>query len=353
MIDFSKLHPVSPVLTGLVSTTRPKIADMLIGRSLLPRVQVENKWYTGTIFVDTHIGFMGDPQGLERAPGAPMATSGTGDPTTVTYTTKLYSLASNPIPLENIERSQLPENLGDREALAVQNKLAIAEEIRIATLIFTAANWTSTVACTAITNGSTAKFSNAAAGKPLNDIARAIEMFSIQAHGALPTDIVVGRQVALDLAVHPEIRGLYLVTSGAGGVSRPVNEAALKELFLDTFGVKLHVGKLRYNTAALGQAASDAYAWTDSMWIGCLSDPNARTNGPLVYSDQTAAVGIDEISNFAPQGAAAISNLVVPMIAGLEYQPATLGNSVKAWAQQACCEKVLAADLGFVVTDCN
>lgn len=351
-VNYANLQPVSPYLTGVMCTTRPKLADQLIGRALLPRVQVEAVNSTGTIFVDTAASFLGSPQGLERAPGAPMASSTSADPTSVTYSCKIYSKSSHPIPQEIIKRSQLPEDLGVREAEKVQNDIALAEENRIATLLFTAGNWTGTSALTAVTNGSTAKFSNAAAGKPMNDIPRAIEMFRLQAFGTDPTDIVIGRQVAEDLKVHPEVRGLYLVTSGAGAIGLPANDEALKAIFMNVFGVRLWIGKARGNTAADGQAASYGYIWTDSMWIGCLQPVSAA--GSAVYGSHTAALGIDEMTAIVETGNAAISNLSgIPMIAGFDVLSPTQGNAIVVYGQQQCTEKVLSADLGFLVTDCN
>lgn len=351
-VNFANLQPVSPYLTGFVCTSRPKLADQLISRAVLPRVQVESPNSAGTIFVDTASSFLGGPQGIERAPGAPMASGTSADPSTVTFATKIYSFASKPLPQEIIARSQLPENLGEREAEFVQNKIAIEEEKRVASLLFTAGNWTSTVALTAVTNGSGAKFSSAAAGKPFNDIEKAIEMFRLQSNGIDPTDIVIGRLVASDLKVHPEIRGLYVVTSGAGAIGMPVSDQALKDLFMNVFNVRLHIGKLRYNTAAPGQAASYSDAWTDSMWIGCL-DP-AQAAGSTVYAGNTAALGIDEMAAIVATGNATLSNLTgIPMIAGFDVLSPTQGNAVVVYGQQQCTEKLLNADLGFVVTDCN
>lgn len=351
-VNPANFQPVSPFLTGAMCTSRPKIAAQLISREVLPRVQVESTSSTGTIFVDTASSFLGSAQGIERAPGAPMASGTSADPTNVTYACKIYSFASKPIPQELINRSQLPEDLGIREAEYVQNKIAIEEEKRVATLLFTAGNWTSTVALSAVTNGSGSKFSSAAAGKPFNDIEKAIEMFRIQSNGIDPTDIVIGRLVASDLKVHPEIRGLYVITSGAGAIGMPVSDDQLKAMFLNVFNVRLHIGKLRHNTAAPGQAASYADAWTDSMWIGCLEPASA--GGSSVYGSNTAALGIDEMSAIVATGNASTSNMVgIPMVVGYDVLSPTQGNSIVVYGQSSCCEKLLNADLGFVVTDCN
>lgn len=351
-VNPANFQPVSPYLTGFLCTSRPKLADKVISRDVLPRVQVEGTNSTGTIFVDTAASFLGSAQSILRAPGAPMASGTSADPTSVTYSCNIYSFASKPIPQELINRSQLPENLGEREAEFVQDKIVIEEEKRVATLLFTAANWTSTVALTAVTGGSGAKFSSAAAGKPFNDIEKAIEMFRIQSKGIDPTDIVIGRVVASDLKVHPEIRGLYVITSGAGAIGMPVSDDALKALFLNVFNVRLHIGKLVANTAAPGQAASYGDVWTDSMWIGCLEPASA--GGSSVYGSNTAALGIDEVTAIVATGNAALSNMTgIPMLAGFDILSPTQGNAVVVYGQSQCTEKLLNADLGFVVTDCN
>jgi len=349
-VNYASTHPVNPILTGVVSTTRPNYP--LIGRDLLPRISVVNPSYSGVIQVDTHTGFMGGPQGVERAPGAAMATMHTKDPSTVSYACKVYSLASDPIPTQVLARSQNPEDLLSREAVAIQAALALAEESRIATLLQTTGNWTATVACTAIASGGGAKWSDMAAGRPLGDISLTLEVFAEQSHGGDATDIVIDRTIASNLRKHPELRGLYILTSGAGQIDKPLTADQLKAVFLDTFGVRLHIGKARWNTANLGQTHTEANIWTDTMWVGSLDNPAMVQAGNDIRASRIAAIGIDETSTQPPSANGAISNLIVPMIAGTEEISKTMGDGIKVWAEQTCCENVLAANLGYTVTDC-
>lgn len=348
-VAFSTLYPVSPILSGVVSTTRPPLE--LIGREVLPRISVANPAYVGTIFVDTHTSFMGTSQGLERAPGGPMAKMSTTDPTTVSYACKVYSLASEPIPTQQLARSQFPEDLLSREAIAVQSAMALAEEIRVKTLFQTTANWTTTVACASIAAGSGVKFSDPT-GKAMEDITKVLETFSDAAHGASATHAIIDRTTCAHLRAHPNMRGLYFTTSGGGAVDRVLKDADLKAIFMDVWGLTLHIGKARYNSAALGQAHSEAAVWADTMWIGCLGNPNAVTAGTDVRASRVAAIGIDEVSTQPASANGSMSNFTSPMIAGTEDVAKTLGDGVKVWCEQVCTEVKLAANLGLTVTDC-
>lgn len=347
-INYSNLRPVDPVLTGFMASLAPD--PVLIGRALTPRVAVDNPDFIGKVWLDTHESFMGTPQALELQPGVPMPTMASKDPSTVSYECVPYGLASKGIPKRGAARSQLPEDLVQRELRMLRNALLIAEEIRYATLYQSSGNWTTTSACNALSGG--AKWSSLTS-TPLVDLHGYIGTYVEAAHGAMPTDLILPYAVARAIGATADARGFYVANlsggqSAAATAGRPLGVERVAELLASEFGLKVHIGRARKNTANLGQSHSESYIWTDTVWLGTLN-ADAGVDGRSVRTIRSAALGIDERSLIGEGG---LGGLDTSFSAGVDEIAPSQGDAWVPYVQHCADELKLAADLGATITDC-
>lgn len=342
-VSYSSYRPVDPVYTGFMATT--KAAQSFVGRMLTPRISVNNPDFIGKVFVDTHTTGMGTPQSLVVTPGAPLPTITTADPATVTYTCVPYGLASNGIPKLSAARSQLPVDLVQREMRILRDTLAIAEEIRYATLYQTTGNWTTTAACNSLQTGT--KW-NAAGAQPIADLRAYIDMVRQAAHGNDPTDIIIPYSVAVAMGSSAELRGVYFGTAaGLAAASRSMGVADVVAAISTALGLRVHIGKGRKNTANFGQSHTEAEIWADTVWVGCLA-ADAAVQGSSVRTMATAALAVDEVSPIAGAGLGDLGYLS----AGIDEISPSRGNVWVPYVQHSCAELVVSADLGATITDC-
>lgn len=340
-ISFSTYRPVDPVYTGFLATTAPK--QSFVGRIATPRIAVENPAFIGQVFVDTHVTGMGTPQSLVVTPGAPLPTMTTADPATVTYTCAPYGLKSSGIPKLSAARSQLPVDLVQRELRILRDSLAVAEEIRYATLYQTAGNFTTTAACTALNAG--LKW-NAAGAQPLSDLRYYIDEVRKAAHGNDPNAIILPYSVAVAMGNSAEIRGVYFGTVAGGAaasMSMGVNDVVA--VLQNSLGLKVHIGKGRKNTANFGQSHTEAEIWTDTVWVGCLA-ADAVADGASVRTLATATLAVDEMSIMGGLGDLGY------MSAGIDEISPSMGNVWVPYVQHSTAELVVSAALGATITDC-
>lgn len=345
--NYANFRLVDPVFSGFMATTKPK--QEFIGRKITPRIRVNSPDYVGKIFVDTHTRSMGDAQTLLMAPGAPHPKMSTADPSSVTYTCEMYGVASDGIPKVNAGRSQLPVDLVQREMGILMDRLLIAEEIRYATLYQTSGNWTTTVACSALTGQ--AQWSSATA-TPLVDLHAYLETYHAAAHGNFATDIIIPYAVAVAMARTNEVRGVVSIATANGTAmapaNRPLSVSALKALIEQEFGLKVHIPAARKNTANMGQTHAEAYVFTDTVWLGTLM-ADAVADGANIRTVATAALGVDEISPLAEAGLAELGSV---LSAGVDELSPTNGNAWVPYCQQSADELRLIADFGATITDC-
>jgi hypothetical protein len=340
-VSYSSYRPVDPVYTGFLATTAP--VQSFVGRLATPRIAVENPAFIGKVFVDTHTTGMGTPQSLVVTPGAPLPSITTADPATVTYTCVPYGLKSNGIPKLSAARSQLPVDLVQRELRILRDSLAVAEEIRCATLYQTAGNFTTTAACTALGTG--LKW-NAAGAQPLADLRGYLDLVRQAAHGNDPNAIILPYSVAVAMGNSAELRGVYYGTAAglaSASMSMGVNDvvAALQ----NALGLKVFIGKGRKNTANFGQSHTEAEIWTDTVWVGCLA-ADAVADGASVRTLATATLAVDEMSIMGGLGDLGY------LSAGVDEVSPSMGNVWVPYVQHSCAELVVSADLGATITDC-
>jgi hypothetical protein len=326
-----------------MATTAPN--QNLIGRKITPRISVDNPSYIGKIFVDTHVSKMGTPQSLVVAPGSPLPTMSTADPSSVTYTAVTYGLASNGIPKLSAARSQLPEDLVQRELRILGAALGIAEEIRYATLYQTAGNWTTTSTCANLKT--TIKW-DAAGAQPITDLRYYLDTVRQAAHGNEPTDIIIPYSVAVAIGGSAEVRGVYYLSTAGGVAASPsmgVNDVV--NVLSNALGLRVHIGRGRKNTANLGQAHSESEIWTDNVWLGSLMG-DAAASGSSIRSVNTAALAVDESSALGGVGLGDLGYFS----AGVDEIAPSQGNAWVPYVQHSCTELVVSANLGATITDC-
>ena len=149
-----------------------------------------------------------------------------------------------------------------------------------------------------------------------------------------------------------EVRGAALLVastqSAASSIGRPLSVEGVVSLLASEFGLRVHIGSARYNSANLGQSHTEAYVWTDTIWLGVLQS-NAVQVGANVQTVKTAALGIDEMSAIAEAGLASLDS---PMSGGVDELSPSMGNAWIPYVQHAADEIVVSADLGATLTDC-
>lgn len=340
-VSYSSYRPVDPVYTGFLATTAP--VQSFVGRIATPRISVDNPAFIGKVFVDTHTTGMGTPQSLVVTPGAPLPTLTTADPGTVTYTCVPYGLKSNGIPKLSAARSQLPVDLVQRELRILRDSLAIAEEIRYATLYQTTGNFTTTAACNALNTGT--KW-NAAGAQPLADLRYYLDTVRQAAHGNDPNAIILPHSVAVAMGNSAEIRGVYFGTIAGGAaasMSMGVNDVV--SVLERNLGLKVYIGKGRKQTANFGQSHTEAEIWTDTVWVGCLA-ADAVADGASVRTMATATLAVDEQSIMGGLGDLGYFS------AGIDEISPSQGNVWVPYVQHSAAELVVSADLGATITDC-
>jgi len=347
-VNFGSYRAVDPVYTGFLATLAPD--PVLIGRSLTPSITVSNADYIGKVWLDTHTSFMGSPQSLVARPGAPLPTMSSKDPSTVSYECVPYGVASDGIPKLNAARSQLPEDLVQRELRALRNALLIAEEIRYATLYQTTGNWTTTADCNTLAGAT--KWSSPAS-TPLVDLHGFIETYMAAAHGAAPTDLILPYAVARAIGATADARGFYVQNLSGGqtaatAAGRPLSVERVVELIAGEFGLRVHVGRARKNTANLGQTHAESYVWTDTVFLGTLM-ADASVTGASINTVQTAALCINESSIL---GASGLAGLGSGFSAGVDEVSPSQGDKWVPYVQHCADELRLAADLGATIKDC-
>ena len=335
--------PVDPILTGRVLGAVPD-PSLLSNQGVVEELNVNRGALDGTIFVEPRRPFMGDTDhtSLARAPGADHKQLAGGDPTTTTYSVRSIFGAERSLPVEIEEASQFPIALREREASILRSAMMLNREVNLASLLFTTGNWTGTVACNALTDGGSAKWSDVAA-RPLAGLIQAVENYRQQNGGIMPDTLVMGYSAANALRKNDEMRGIVRIATGNGsalaaGADRPLSIPAVQAAISAELGIpagRVFIGSARRETAATGAASSEADIWTDTCWFGNLLGGNGAAFGSVARVQAVGAMVFtrNEITGFHEEFLQSKQSLVIRANDHRQY-------------------KALVADLGYSITDC-
>jgi hypothetical protein len=229
----------------MVQSVRPK--DHVMDQ-VFPYVDVANK--DGKFYVWTQADwFRNEAEAI--APGD-QAPRGGPNVSTDTYSCQTYKFASV-LPDEIRDNADSVLKLRQTKSLYCSNKLSLAREIRVATLLVTAASWSD-----ASTNNPATQW-NAANSTPIDDIYTAIAAFKAFT-GYYPNRIVTGWDIVRWLMVHSQIQGVMATTA---------LQIPSTQTLAQIFGVeKWLVCNATYNTALKGQTASYSDVMSDDLWMG-------------------------------------------------------------------------------------
>jgi hypothetical protein len=155
----------------------------------------------------------------------------------------------------------------------VTDKILLARELAIKTLVTTAANYPGTLTTTLTTTASGTSWDsgNYATSDPIKNVKDGFRAMHAQTF-IRPNLGVFPFQVMSQLEDHPDFIARIQYTTG-GAVTQDI----MKTLF--GFNGKILVPGLGYNSANMGQAASVGYLWGKDVWFGYVP-PKAGLNIP-------------------------------------------------------------------------
>jgi hypothetical protein len=333
--SYASLHPVDQILTNLAIESVPSDVQ-LIGDKIFESIDVASVGRTGTILVENSRNFMGAQAGLdaERAPGASRARLNSFDRSSLTFSCKPFGFEDG-IAMEDIYDSQFPQGEEQRLSKKVGRALKLAREKRAANLMFTAGNWANSTLAN-LNNGSTGTQWNQAGAEPLTDLHCLMDVIRGNNHGIKPDSLILGYGAVRALARNPEIRGIFLATSGATSGERILQNDAVLEVLKAHLGIPyIYVGDARIETAVAGLASSEADIWTSStVWMGSLHGSDAI--------QQQGGV------KMAPLAAANFS--FMPLYAG-QYD--SLDKTTRnVWVEMIDQDKIIDSQMGYCLTSC-
>jgi hypothetical protein len=333
--SYASLHPVDQILTNLAIESIPSDVQ-LIGDKIFESIDVSSVGRTGTILVENSRNFMGAQSGItaERAPGASRARLNGFDRSSITFACKPFGFEDG-IAMEDIYDSQFPQGEEQRLSKKVGRALKLAREQRAASLMFTAGNWSNSTLAN-LNNGSTGTQWNQAGAEPLTDLHVLMDVVRASNHGIKPDSLILGYGAIRALARNPEIRGIFLATSGAASGERILQNQAVIEVLKAHLGISnIYVGDARVETAVAGLASSEADIWTAStVWMGSLRGSDAI--------QQQGGV------KMAPLAAANFS--FMPLYAG-QYD--SLDKTTRnVWAEMIDQDKIIDSNMGYCLTSC-
>jgi len=290
LITRESLRPADPVLAGLVLGNLPNAAGLV--SSQIPQINVDGTGAKGTIFAMPSAAFLGagDQNGLERRPGGEMQPVTVEGPSTVSYEVRSLSCEVGPIPIETVEENLSPIQLDQYFAGVAANALRLAEEKKVADLLFgSTTGWTSTSTIAALSGGAGVQWNNPAGSSPTNDIEAMIDLYRTNTNGGEPLDVVVGYSLAQSARKHEEFRKLAsgLTLSDSGG-PLAMTWDMLKRVFQTQWGLNLIIGKSRRRTNNPGQTTASEDIFGDAIWIGTLRGQATAWGGMNVGITQAA-----------------------------------------------------------------
>jgi len=243
---------------------RPTVSDVHVNRPLsnisvaysnakylaeevFPTVRVESK--SDHYFTFGKSAWFRD-EAAYRAPGT-RASRGEYDISTASYVCFPYAYAT-PLPDEVRANADNPLTPGVTAVKHVTDKLLLAREIRVATIVTTAGNWAYSTSPTTQWTSDTSE--------PEADIDNAINGI-VSETGNFPNIAVMSWDVWRKLKNHPNMLERLKYTRPGGVLST----GDLQEWFGFE---KVLIGMSLYDTSKDGQSASMSYVWGDDFWCG-------------------------------------------------------------------------------------
>lgn len=345
--DIASLQPGNPVLNEVVVSTAAKLN--LIGRKIVPVIVVDPQQSSGVIRVESRRPFMGshlsgtagsynDP--FRRAPGGGYRLHQTGEPTTVSYAV-IDRGGKHPVPREHQRRNRSAFPLIARETESVVRDAMMDEEIRLAALLNTTANWTGTATVAALAGGGGVQW-NSDGSTPLADLTIACELFRQQSGGNVPDTLEFGWQAFEPMRRNQEVRGALLANPGAMSTDvrgeHPLSADGVKLAIASATGVRLDrifVSPQRHETANPAAASSEADLWPDNVVIGKFLDGDA--------------IAVPGGARVRPIAAATI--VETPFQTDVVYEREANGDVIR-WDHTSH-DLALQADLVYVLTDAH
>lgn len=164
-------------------------------------------------------------------------------------------------------------------ARAVMNRLLIARERRVATMVFNASNYTGVTSALA---GAT-QWDNSSSD-PVQAILDALETPVLR-----PNVMVMGAQVWLKLQTHAKLTSMIYgraSTSEGATPMRPTLAMLAAAFELDA----VYVGRAKYNTNREGATAASSYIWGKSAaFLRVEPNPSPRETGTFAYTFRSLA----------------------------------------------------------------
>lgn len=283
--SYSQNHPVDEHLQSIAFGAVNE--QEFLFKQVLQPIKVQAR--TGTVTIENPRSFMGDPSlSAERAPGAKRAKIQSAAPTTDTFSCKIYA-GEDSIPMQDLRDWAHPGDLEDRQVEILANALAIKEEKRLRDALFNGSNF-QTVACASITDGAGQKFSHADA-KPISDLTRIRDELRASAHGIKPDSLIIGYDVAANMARNAEVRGfLGSVSNGLASGERVMPHSEVVNMLRQILEIpNVYIGSSRYEANRQGDSSSEVDMWADGLWMGNLRGGNPVASGNRV---RVSAVGL-------------------------------------------------------------
>lgn len=343
MYQTSNISPVSPILSGIaIGAIQPlRLVCAQVG---VTQVDVMSGKATrnGTVFVQDSADWMGGPETDHTAIGGDYPMMEARAKSTVTYALEEYKRAA--FVADAHERfSQVPGSLVSENAAMVGRYLALQFERRCASLFFSTGNWPD--AALVDIGGGGVQWSTPSTAKCDSDIDAAKVTARETAYGLEPDTIIIGQQALDAYRRCVQAQGIAVVTSGAAQ-GNILTESQAVDRIASLHGLRVIVGSARYNSAAPGLAASGAYIWGKSFWIGCLGGgAGAATGSGVVVTPRAALLLADTMGSPLNLG-----GVTLPMVADqtLQLPPKAKGTVVSAECYTD--EIVTDANLGYLVT---
>jgi|GEM_PF-6854153 len=298
-------NPISQLLRAQIGQVNSldRVQERVIGARLLAPVQVNvpRGRRGGSLIIEQDADYHGQVENLARAKGAPHRELPESTPITTTYTVNNVLGAKRSVAVEDQFDDQLSADAGlmTLEQRA-QLKLAIAWELwqekTVADAMFTAANFTTTYAATAIPNGKGVQY-NSAGSDFIFDLVKLIENREDATNGIFaPEDscVVLGQGLARALQTNDAMRNLVgdLADGPIRQDSSVIPFSAIAEKIRRETGVReVYVGAARLRSSNLGQSLTTSRLWnTESFGLYSLPSPMAGLGNDGMRVEPTCAL---------------------------------------------------------------
>lgn len=253
-------------LTQIALAVKP---EGLIADIVCPRVPVEAESFRYTVFAEdmyfnipnTRIGRKSSANEVEF--GGSLVDASTVD----------YALADF-VPKKDIDNVNSQQGNYDPMGMATEGTtilMDLAREQRVATLFQTLTNFNSGLRTTL---SSTSQWSDFTNSDPIAAIINAMDLMIVR-----PNIMVIGREVATKLSLHPKVVAAIYGKVGVGAATTAAGVVTMAAL-ADILGLKaVYVGESFYNSAKPGQTASMARLWGKHATLARIDTAVKSVNG--------------------------------------------------------------------------